>query len=172
MSLNLTRLPFSWRMTCLWTSPPVCRSVFEVRLTCTSEPFVLPTAERKLFRASMLRTWAGLMFSAAIRSGFIQMRIANVRPPRMSAFCTPPTAVRALRLDVIDSVSCGDGTLEWRCDKSPNEFSIGADINCRYLDRGDVAARILAYVDRPHRLQTGDQDHKANHQRQHRALDE
>ena len=31
------------------------------------------------------------MFSAAIRSGFIQMRMAKVRPPRMSAFCTPPT---------------------------------------------------------------------------------
>ena len=36
---------------------------------------------------------AGLMFSAAMRSGFIQMRMAKVRPPRMSAFCTPPTAV-------------------------------------------------------------------------------
>ena len=41
-----------------------------------------------------LRTSAGLMFNAAIRSGFIQMRMAKVRPPRMSAFCTPPSAVR------------------------------------------------------------------------------
>ena len=38
------------------------------------------------------------MFSAAIRSGFIQMRMAKVRPPRMSAFWTPPTAVKS-RLD-------------------------------------------------------------------------
>ena len=38
------------------------------------------------------------MFNAAIRSGFIQMRIAKVRPPRMSAFWTPPTRCKP-RLD-------------------------------------------------------------------------
>ena len=31
--------------------------------------------------------------SAAIRSGFIQMRMAKTRPPRISAFCTPLIAV-------------------------------------------------------------------------------
>ena len=35
---------------------------------------------------------AGLRPSAAIRSGFSQMRIAKTRPPRMSARCTPFTA--------------------------------------------------------------------------------
>ena len=44
--------------------------------------------------ASAVRTSDGLMLSAAIRSGFIQTRMAKVRPPRMSAFCTPPIAVR------------------------------------------------------------------------------
>ena len=43
---------------------------------------------------SASRTSVGLMLSAAMRSGFIQMRMAKVRPPRMSAFCTPPIAVR------------------------------------------------------------------------------
>src|SRR5260370_1271513 len=33
------------------------------------------------------------MFSAAMRSGFSQMRMAKVRAPRISAFCTPLTAV-------------------------------------------------------------------------------
>ena len=33
------------------------------------------------------------MPNAAIRSGFSQMRIANVRAPRMSARCTPLIAV-------------------------------------------------------------------------------
>ena len=37
-------------------------------------------------------TCAGLTFSAAMRSGFSQARIANVRPPRMSARCTPSIA--------------------------------------------------------------------------------
>ncbi len=39
--------------------------------------------------ASACRTCDGLTFKAAMRSGFSQARSAKVRPPRMSAFCTP-----------------------------------------------------------------------------------
>ena len=39
-------------------------------------------------------------------------------------------------------------------------------------DRGDVAARILAHIDRLDRLQTGDENHEADYQRQDRAFDE
>jgi len=45
-----------------------------------SEPFVWPTAERKLFAASATRTSFGLMLKAASRSGLSQMRMANVAP--------------------------------------------------------------------------------------------
>ena len=55
---------------------------------------VWPTAARKLFAASAKRIWFGLMFSAVRRSGLSQMRMAKVRPPRMSARCTPSRAER------------------------------------------------------------------------------
>ena len=42
-----------------------------------------------MFFASASCTSDGEMPSAAIRSGFSQIRMANVRPPRMSARCTP-----------------------------------------------------------------------------------
>src|SRR4029453_18022031 len=65
-----------------------------------------------------------------------------------------------------------DRALERRRDKTPDELGIRANVNRADSDRRDIAARILAHVDRLHRLQTGDQDHKANYQRQNRALDE
>ena len=45
-----------------------------------------------------VRTCAGLTLSAAICSGFSQMRMAKVRPPRISARCTPRERGQA-RLD-------------------------------------------------------------------------
>src|ERR1022692_4524580 len=67
-------------MTRLRNSSVERRSVLAVRLTCTSEPFVRPTAERKLFAASDSRIWFGLMLNAASRSDLSQMRMAKVRP--------------------------------------------------------------------------------------------
>ncbi len=68
------------------------RSVSAVRLTWMSEPLLRPRAARKLLAARAWRTWAGLMLSAAIRSGLSQMRMAKVRAPRISARCTPSMA--------------------------------------------------------------------------------
>ena len=50
--------------------------------------------EEVVLRQRLRAPATGLMLSAAIRSGFSQMRMAKVRPPRMSAFCTPSRAVR------------------------------------------------------------------------------
>ena len=43
---------------------------------------------------ALLGTWLGLRLNAAMRSGLSQRRIAKVRPPRMSARCTPSSAER------------------------------------------------------------------------------
>ena len=63
------------------------------RFTETIEPLVCPIADRELFRASASRTIDGEMPCAAMASGLSQMRIANVRAPRMSARCTPLIAL-------------------------------------------------------------------------------
>ena len=80
--------------------------------------------------------------------------------------------MRALRLDVINSIRGGDRSFQWRRDKSAHQFGIGPDVNRIHGDRGDVAARILPNVEGLHRLQSGNQDHEADHHRQHRASNE
>ena len=79
--------------------------------------------------------------------------------------------LRALRLDVVDAVRSRHRALDRSSDKSPNEFGVSADVNRGHRDRGDVAARVLPHIQRLHRLQTGDEDDKANHHRQHRPFD-
>jgi len=46
-----------------------------------------------LFCASASWTWVGEMPSDAIFSGLSQTRMANVRSPKISAFCTPLMAL-------------------------------------------------------------------------------
>ena len=75
-------------------SSTVFRFVLAVRFTWMYEPLVSPRAARKLLAARARRTWEGLTFRAAIRSGLSQTRMAKVRAPRMSARCTPWMAVR------------------------------------------------------------------------------
>ena len=65
-----------------------------VRLTWTSEPLVQPDSGEKIVGGERLADLSRMMLSAAMRSGLSQMRMAKVRPPRMSAFCTPSRAVR------------------------------------------------------------------------------
>src|SRR5207253_11284579 len=61
---------------------------------------------------------------------------------------------------------------ERRRNKSADQFRIRSDVDSCHGDGGDVAARILANVDRLHRLQTGDENDEADHHCQHRPLDE
>ena len=44
-----------------------------------------------------------------------------------------------------------------------NEFCIRSDVDRRHRDRSNIAARILANVDRLHRLQAGDENDEAHH---------
>ena len=81
-------------------------------------------------------------------------------------------ALLTLRLDVIDSVRGGDRALERRGDESAHQFRVRANVNGRHRDRRDIAARILANIDRLHRLQAGNENDEAHHDRQHRAFDE
>src|SRR6478672_8349044 len=99
MSPSLTSVFLSWRTTSCLNWSAVCRSVLAVRFTCKREPLVLPTAARKLFFVTASQTCEGLMFNAAIRSGFIQMRIANVRLLDAAERCKP-------RLDEPHEIIC------------------------------------------------------------------
>ena len=69
--------------------------MFATRLIVSIVPLVEPTAASALLVASACRTSAGLIPWAARASGFSQTRIANTRPPKMSARCTPLTEERA-----------------------------------------------------------------------------
>ena len=70
------------------------RSVFATRFTEVIVPLVRPSADNELLAASVFHTVDADRPCAAMRSGFNQMRIANVRPPSTSARCTPLTADR------------------------------------------------------------------------------
>ena len=73
----------------------VWRSVFDVQFDMVERVLwnCRPPKENYCSPAPV-RTSAGLMLSAAIRSGLSQTRIAKVRPPRISARCTPLIAER------------------------------------------------------------------------------
>src|SRR5204863_7337480 len=53
-----------------------------------------------------------------------------------------------------------------------DQVRIRSDGDMCHRDCGDVAARMLATIDRLHRLQAGDENDEADHHRQHRPLDE
>ena len=53
--------------------------------------------------------------------------------------------LQTLRLDVIDSVRRRDCTFQRGGDESTDQFCVGTDVDRRYRDRCDVAARILAH---------------------------
>ncbi len=86
-------MPLSCLTTRLRKSSTVFRFVFATRFTDTMDPFVRPIAASALLFARASRTCEGERPSAAIRSGLSQIRIANVRLPRMSARWTPLIAV-------------------------------------------------------------------------------
>jgi hypothetical protein len=86
--------PFLLRTASALNSFTLVRLVLAVRLTWMSEPRVAPTAARELLATRAALTWAGLTFSAAMRSGLSHTRMAKVRAPRMSARCTPCSADR------------------------------------------------------------------------------
>ena len=80
--------------------------------------------------------------------------------------------LRARRLHVVDAVGAGDDALERRGDEAAHQVGVGADVDRRDADDGDVAARILADAQRADRLQPGDQDHQVDDDREDRPLDE
>jgi len=84
-------LAFCWTTICR-NSSGVFKSVFATRFTDVIVPLVRPSADNALFCDSDAHTSDADSPCAAIWSGFNQMRIANVRPPSTSAFCTPDTA--------------------------------------------------------------------------------
>src|SRR5260370_38837176 len=45
-------------------------------------------------------------------------------------------------------------------------FRIRPDVDGCHCDRGNIAARILANINRPHRLQAGDENDEADHHRE------
>ena len=97
-----------------------------------------------------LRTWAtfGLNLRQRRVGVVVQLEVDGDRAQRL----------RARRLDVVDAVGARDHALERRGDEAAHQVGVGADVERRHLDDGDVAARILAHVQRADRLQPGDQD--------------
>src|SRR5579883_1837824 len=69
-------------------------------------------------------------------------------------------ALRARRLHVVDAVSAGDHPLDGRSNEAAHQVRVGADVDGRHLDDGDVAARILPHAQGTDRLQPGDQDNQ------------
>ena len=81
--------PSSSRTTSFRNSSALRRSVRAVMSMATISPLVEPTADSTLLFCSAVATSLAVTFSAVIRSGFSQTRMANVPAPRMSARCTP-----------------------------------------------------------------------------------
>ena len=105
----------------------------------------------------------GIYFGADVRQRFVRVVI------QFQARRDCGNALLTLRLDVIDPVRGRDRAFEGRGDKAADQFRIRADVNGRHRDRRDIAARILAHIDRFHRLQTGDENDKADHHREDRT---
>jgi hypothetical protein len=77
----------------------------------------------------------------------------------------------ALGFDIVDAVGRGDGPLQRGGDKSAHQIRTGADINRGDRDHGIVAAGVLADIEGSNRLQAGNDDQEADHQRQHGSAD-
>ena len=76
----------------------------------------------------------------------------------------------ARRLHIVDAIGARDNTLNRRSDEAANQIGAGADIDRCDLHHGNIAAWILTYAQRADGLQSGDQDHQINHDRQYRTL--
>src|SRR5207245_11142150 len=75
-------------------------------------------------------------------------------------------------LSVTDAVRALYSCSDVRLNISADQFRVCSGVDCCYGDRRNVAARVLANIDRLHRLQTGDENDETDHHRQHRPLDE
>ena len=91
MSPSRTIAPSCSRTTSLRNSSALRRSVRAVMSMATIWPLVEPTAASTLLDCSAALTSLAVTFSAAIFSGFSQMRMAKLPAPMISALCTPGT---------------------------------------------------------------------------------
>ena len=81
-------------------------------------------------------------------------------------------ALGAGALHVVDALGAGDDPLQGRRDEAAHEVGVRADVGGRDADDGEVAARVLAHVERADRLVTRQQDDEVDDHRQHGPADE
>src|SRR4029079_4486214 len=73
----------------------------------------------------------------------------------------------ALRFDVVAAVGGVDGALQRRGDEAAHEVGAGADVDGPHRHGGALQLRVLEHVQAADRLQAGDDDQHADHDRQH-----